>query len=95
MEIEDLFSHDLHDGEDTARMLLTDAVFDVLTPVRQSVIVNMAFNLGYKRLSKFSQMLMAVKDGDYRKARAAMMDSKWATQVKGRAEELADLMEKG
>jgi len=95
MEIDDLFAHDLHDAEDAARMLITDSVFDGLSPTRQAVLVNMAFNLGYKRLAKFAQTLLAVKAGDYRRAASAMMDSQWAKQVGKRAEELSRLMETG
>ena len=40
-------------------------------------------------------MLAAVEEGDYKKAAKEMLDSKWAFQVKGRAVELAKIMETG
>ena len=94
-EIDLLLTHDIADAEEDVRHLLSDAVFDALTNPRKAVLVNMAFNLGYKRLAKFSHMLLAVKRGDYREAAVQMRKSIWATQVKGRAEELACLMEQG
>ena len=40
-------------------------------------------------------MLKHVRCGNYPQAAAAMLQSKWATQVKGRAKELARQMETG
>ena len=94
-EIEMLLQHDISDAEDDAKALLSDVVFDGLTDVRKAVMVNMAFNLGLVRLRQFKTTIAAVKAGRYGEAAAGMRDSVWATQVKGRATELADLMEKG
>jgi len=94
-EIDLLLTNDINDAEDDARRLLTDAVFDALSEARKAVMVNMAFNLGYARLSRFSAMLGALKNGRYQDAAREMRNSAWATQVKGRAEELAVLMERG
>lgn len=66
-----------------------------LTPARQSVLVNMCFNLGLAGLSKFVHTLELVKRGEYDAAADAMLHSKWATQVKGRATELAEQMRCG
>lgn len=94
-EIELLLTNDMADAEEDARRLVTDAGFEALTDTRKAVIVNMAFNLGYARLSRFRAMLGALKAGQYLAAAREMRNSAWATQVKGRAEELAGLMEKG
>ena len=56
------------------------------------VLVNMAFNLGRTRLSKFKNMVAAVNDKDYERAANEMIDSKWYRQVKTRGVELSDLM---
>ena len=56
------------------------------------VLVNMAFNLGRTRLSKFKNMVAAVNDKDYERAADEMIDSKWYRQVKTRGVELSDLM---
>lgn len=94
-EIDLLLTNDLAHAEDDARALLSDAVFDGLSDVRKAVMVNMAFNLGLPRLRKFVVFLAAVKDGRYQDASAAMLDSKWAAEVKDRATELSGLMASG
>ena len=55
---------------------------------KQRVMVNMCFNLGYPRLSKFKKFLAAMKKHDFETAAIEMMDSKWANQVGLRAERL-------
>jgi len=55
---------------------------------KQRVMVNMCFNLGYPRLSKFKKFLAAMQKNDFETAAIEMMDSKWATQVGKRAERL-------
>ena len=69
--------------------------FAALDPVRQSVLVQMAFNLGIVGLSGFTETLAAVKRGNYATAATRMLASKWATQVHGRAARLAAQMETG
>ncbi len=69
--------------------------FDRLSPLRQQVLVNMAFNLGLPRLQHFRRMLTAIEQGHYSRAAAEMLDSRWARQVKGRATELARWMRTG
>jgi len=57
---------------------------------KQRVMVNMGFNLGYPRLSKFKKFLSAMQIGDFKTAAVEMLDSKWATQVGDRAIRLRD-----
>ena len=66
-----------------------------LSPARQDVLVNMAFNLGVDGLYKFKMMWNAIYCGNYNRAADEMLNSKWAGQVKGRATRLADEMRKG
>ena len=54
----------------------------------QHVLVNMCFNLGGSRLSKFRNMLQACRDHDWDKMAAEMQDSRWFTQVGRRSIEL-------
>ena len=63
--------------------------------VRKVVLVDMCYNLGINRFLGFKKMLAAVKEGNYDTAADEMLNSKWATQVKGRAVELAQLMREG
>ena len=58
-------------------------------------LVNMAFNLGWPRLSGFVNMLAALKERRWADASAEVMDSRYAVQVGPRAERVAGLMAKG
>lgn len=66
--------------------------FNDLSFTRKTIIVNMAFNLGYDRLSKFKATLAAIEAEDFDKAALQMMNSRWYAQVKGRAVELVRRM---
>lgn len=58
---------------------------------QQRGLINMCFNLGWPRLSKFTKMLDALKAGDGEKAAVEALDSNWAKQVGARAERIAKL----
>lgn len=58
----------------------------------QSILVNMTFNLGRPRLSKFKKMIKAVEENDWNRAADEMMNSKWYKQVKSRGVELVERM---
>jgi lysozyme len=66
-----------------------------LDPVRQRVLVNMAFNMGIDSFCGFTNTLRMVERGDYEEAAAGMMASKWARQVHARADRLASMMRTG
>ncbi len=63
-----------------------------LSENRKVVLMNMTFNLGINRLLKFQNMFSALEDQDYQKAADEMLDSRWASQVGDRANELAEMM---
>ena len=69
--------------------------FKGLNEVRQRVVLDMRFNLGPKGFRGFVGTLAAIEAGDYAGAATRMLASKWATQVKGRADTLADMMRTG
>jgi lysozyme len=66
-----------------------------LDEVRQTVIADMAFNLGVAGLMKFKNTLKAVEEGRWEDASRGMLASLWAKQVKGRATRLASMMRTG
>ena len=66
-----------------------------LSDKRQGVLINMAFNLGLNRLRGFKRFRHYVQQGDYDKAANEMIDSRWYTQVKSRAERLVKEMREG
>ena len=67
--------------------------FDNLPDKCQCILINMAFNLGRTRLSKFKKLIAAIDDNDYIEAGRQMQDSKWYRQVKSRAKELVKRMQ--
>jgi len=91
--------------EETAEQMLEDDIAVVIKELdknvywwsdlpenAQIVIANMCFNIGWPRLSKFKKFWAALEERDYQRAAAEMEDSLWFRQVKGRAEELKQLM---
>jgi lysozyme len=66
-----------------------------LTDMRQRVLANLCFNMGITRLLGFKKALIAMRQGKFSTAADELLDSTWATQVKGRATRLADMMRKG
>jgi lysozyme len=54
----------------------------------QEIVVNMMFNMGRPRLSKFKNFCAALDEGDWAKAAVEGRDSRWHKQVTNRAERL-------
>ena len=69
--------------------------FKTLDTVRQTVLVDMAYNLGIDGLLGFKKMLACIVASDYDGAAKEMLDSRWAKQVGSRATELAGMMREG
>ncbi len=63
-----------------------------LDPVRQRVIMNMMFNMGWGELRTFVNTLKAMEEGQWATAAVNMLASKWAGQVGQRAHRLAIMM---
>lgn len=63
--------------------------------VRQEALVEMGFNLGKSRLSKFKRMIAAVNKQDWKEAAFEARNSNWFRQVKGRARRIALAIETG
>lgn len=64
-------------------------------PVRQAVLLDMAFNMGLEGLSQFHNLLGACVKQDWQTAHDEMLNSAWATQVGTRAQDLARIMLNG
>jgi lysozyme len=61
-----------------------------LSPVRQAVLVEMRYQLGLEGLKGFTEFLKAAKAGDWERAAAEMLDSKWHREdTPARAKKLA------
>jgi lysozyme len=65
------------------------------TDARQNAFIEMVFNMGVPRVSKFTGMIAGIKAKNWEKAAAEALDSKWASQVKRRAEILASMLRTG
>lgn len=65
--------------------------FAVLPEDVQRGLANMAFNMGWPRLSQFKRMFAALEARNYARAADEAMDSKWARQVGVRADRIAKL----
>lgn len=71
-----------------------------LDPVRQRVMLNMCFNMGWgdgtpHGLHTFVNTLAMIQRGEYSRAAANMLASQWAREVGIRAQRLANMMQNG
>ncbi len=62
---------------------------------RQSVLIDMCFNMGWGKLSQFKKMFAALEQEDYSEAARQMKDSKWYKDVGRRADTLIESMRSG
>jgi lysozyme len=69
--------------------------FPLIGDVRQSVLIDMCFQLGWEGLRQFQHTLGCIAAGNYLAAADSMLASLWARQVPGRAAELAQMMRTG
>jgi lysozyme len=92
-QIDALFQADLKDAMDG----VTQGVpwLYRLDPVRQAVLIDMAFNLGVQGLLGFAHTLGCIEAGNYDAAAQGMLSSLWAKQVGPRATEDAQMMVSG
>ena len=67
--------------------------FNDLPDEVQQILVNMMFNMGRTRLSKFKNFNAAILDHDWKTAAVEGRDSLWYRQVTNRAERLMTRME--
>ena len=104
------YGHNCQDkpiSKDIAERLLEDDIddaiqdcqtfnwFNHLTEVRQSVVIDMVFNMGLTRFKGFTKTIKYLETGNPGYASHEMLESKWADQVGGRAAELSRMMRTG
>lgn len=73
-------------------VLLNYPWYATCDPVRRSVLLDVAFNLGVSGLLKFHDMILAIGRQDWVDARAELLDSKAARELPQRYKILADLL---
>jgi len=89
--LEELFDKDFNKAVQGAEELLEDYI---VAPLAKEVIIEMVFQLGKTGVSKFKNMFAALKEYDYTRAAAEMLNSAWYRQTPSRCEELSNLMRK-
>ena len=82
------FERDLDIAVGECELLYEDGVFGNLPDEVQQILVNMMFNMGRTRLSKFKKMHAAILEGNWKEAAKEGRDSRWHKQVTNRAERL-------
>lgn len=93
-QIDFLFYKDLDIAINDAKEVIGKDIFDELSEERQEVLVDMSFNLGRHRFSRFKKMISAVQEGDFDEAAIQILDSAAARDPKtaGRYQSLSDRM---
>jgi len=87
------FDRDLEIAIGECDALYESGIFDGLPGEVQEILVNMMFNMGRTRLSKFKKMHGAILEGDWKEAAKEGRDSRWYRQVTNRAERLMSRLE--
>ena len=88
--IHDWFYDDMYTAINDAEDIVDN--YEELPFQVKRILINMVFNLGYKRLSKFKKMLSAIEKEDFKEAAKEMVDSRWYNQVGHRSKELVEMM---
>jgi lysozyme len=90
-QVYSLFKDDVQTAKNDAMKFLPN--FNEQPEIVQNILVDMAFNLGYNRLSNFKDFRQALISKNYNQASKEMKDSKWYHQVGNRSKELVHMME--
>ena len=91
--VKDCFDKDLEIAISECHALYTEESFNDFPGEVQEILVNMMFNMGRTRLSKFRKMNAALLEGDWKTAAVEGRDSRRHKQVTNRAERLMVRME--
>lgn len=91
--VKECFERDLDIAIEECNQLYEDGRFGNLPDEVQQILVNMMFNMGRTRLSKFKKMHAAILEGNWVEAAKEGRDSRWYNQVTNRAERLMTRLE--
>jgi len=91
--VQECFDRDLDVAVSECVALYKADVWEGFPGEVQEILVNMMFNLGRPRLSKFKMMNRALEYGDWKEAAVQGRDSLWHKQVGNRAERLMTRLE--
>tara|TARA_R100001377_G_C3188133_1_gene109420 strand:- start:283 stop:708 length:426 start_codon:yes stop_codon:yes gene_type:complete len=90
-QLEGVFEEDYNIAQENAHDLIRDKQISDNSTV-ESVLTEMAFQLGLPRLKKFIKFIEALTKEDYNTAADEMMDSRWAKQTPSRAHGLSEII---
>jgi lysozyme len=91
-EVDELFAKDyMHHKE----MATKTPGWDKANETGQAAMIDLAFNMGGSWYKKWPNTAKALESGDFNKAADGLKDSKWYTQVKGRAVKIVDMIRNG
>jgi len=91
--VKECFEKDLDTAISECNALYEEGVFGDLPGEVQEILVNMMFNMGRTRLSKFKKMHAAILESDWGTAAVEGRDSLWYRQVTNRADRLMERLE--
>jgi len=92
-EAETLLYNDIDDSR--SELGAAFSWYDDIDEVRQLALVDMHFNMGLAKLSRFRHMISALCAGDYDHAADEAKDSTWFRQVGSRAVEVVAMIRNG
>ena len=90
--VAECFDKDLDTAIDECYQLYGPGTFNNFPGEVQEILINMMFNMGLPRLSKFKNFNIALIEQDWIKASEEMVDSAWYRQVGTRAKRLVERM---
>ena len=93
MEIDYLLANDIKRVE--AELSQAFNWYDDLNDPRKDAMMDMCFNMGLPRLSKFKKSLAAMSNRHYEIAAVELLDSLWARQVGQRAVTISEIIRTG
>ena len=91
--VRECFENDLDTAISECVMLYGPDIWEAFPGEVQEILVNMMFNLGRPRLSKFKNFRAELENGNWAEAAVEGRDSVWYRQVGNRAERLMTRLE--
>ena len=91
-ELDALFEKDFAKGWNLMQLFCDENNLRSISDTAKEILCEMIFQMGFAGVSKFKNMIKALKNRDYKQASIEMLDSRWAKQTPNRAKELSNHM---
>ena len=91
-ELDELFEKDFQKGWNLMQVFCDENNLRSISDTAKEILCEMIFQMGFAGVSKFKNMIKALKNRDYKQASIEMLDSRWAKQTPNRAKELSNHM---